>query len=403
MENDVAFITKPKGFKAAGVHAGLKANGNLDLGLVVSDCPCVASGVYTSNLVKGHSLVRTIEKINSDVKPRAVIVNTRIANSGVGKAGLDDAELMAKAVADNLGITSDEVLTGSTGTIGVRLPIEKIVNAVPGLVAELSTSEQSAHNAALAIMTTDTKPKEASATITLMDGKEVTISAIAKGSGMIHPNLATMISIFTTDAVIEKTLLDKLLKKAVSHTFNRVSVDGDTSVCDMVVVLANGMSEAKITEGSEDEALFLEALTSISNDIAKMIAADGEGATKLVEIEVFGARNEDDAKLIVTSVARSPLVKTAFFGEDANIGRVLTAVGYSGAKFDPDRIDISINGMLFFHDGVCVDFDEEEAAKLLAEHDINVVIKLSEGDAYDRMFTCDFSYDYVKINGSYRT
>ncbi|MCQ2515713.1 MAG: bifunctional glutamate N-acetyltransferase/amino-acid acetyltransferase ArgJ [Saccharofermentans sp.] len=403
MENEVAYITKPKGFKAAGIHAGLKANGNRDLGLVVSDCPCVVSGVYTSNLVKGHSLVRTIDRINSGVKPRAVIVNTRIANSGVGKPGLEDAEVMAKAVAESLGITSDEVLTGSTGTIGVRLPIEKIVNAVPSLVSELSDSEESAHNAALAIMTTDTKPKEATATITLKDGKEVTISAIAKGSGMIHPNLATMISIFTTDASIDKALLDKLLKKAVSHTFNRVSVDGDTSVCDMVVIMANGMAEATIKEGSEDENLFGEALTSISNDIARMIAADGEGATKFVEIEVFGARNNDDAKLIVTSVARSPLVKTAIFGEDANIGRVLTAVGYSGAKFNPDKIDILINDMLFFHDGICVDFDEDEAGKLLAEHDIHVVIKLCEGEAYDRMYTCDFSYDYVKINGSYRT
>ena len=221
---------------------------------------------------------------------------------------------------------------------------------------------------------------------------------------MIHPNLATMISVFTTDANISSELIGKALKNAVKHTFNRVSVDGDTSVCDSVIVIANGEAGGdEITDGSEDYMLFEEALTELSEDIARKIASDGEGATKFIEIEVFGAKDEYDAKLIVTSVARSPLCKTAFFGEDANIGRVLTAVGYSGASFDPEKIDILVGGILFFHDGVCVDFDEDEASRMLSNHDIHVEIKLSEGDAYDRMFTCDFSYDYVKINGSYRT
>ena len=295
-------------------------------------------------------------------------------------------------------------MTASTGVIGSRLPVDKITKIIPELVDSLSADEESAHNSEFAMMTTDTVPKEVAATITMGDGKEVTIAAQAKGSGMIHPNLATMISVFTTDANISSALIEKALRKAVKYTFNRVSVDGDTSVCDSVIVMANGASGAsEITEGSEDYELFEQALTKLADDISRMLAADGEGASKFIEIEVTGAKDEYDAKLIVTSVARSPLVKTAMFGEDANIGRVLTAVGYSGAKFDPNKIDILVGGMLFFHDGICVDFDEDEAAKILAQHDIFIQIKLSEGDAYDRMFTCDFTYDYVKINGSYRT
>ena len=395
-----AYITLPKGFKANGVAAGLKsdaANVNpdvdkslvLDVALVESDVPAVVAGVYTSNLVKGHSLVRSIRKIGQGGKMRGMIVNSKNANAGVGKEGEEDADKVAKAVADELGCTSDEILTASTGVIGTRLPYEKIINKVPELVSGLSADAKNAHYAEYGMMTTDTLPKEVAASITLKDGKEVTI--------------ATMIGIFTTDADIDKDLLQDALKKAVAHTFNRVTVDGDTSVCDMVVVMANGMSGAVIEKDTEDLKLFEEALEELSYDIARMLASDGEGATKFIEIEVTGAADEYDAKLIVTAVARSPLCKTAFFGEDANIGRVLTAVGYSGAKFDPEKIDILVGGMLFFHDGVCVPFDEDEAAKILAEHDIHVEIRLQEGDAYDRMFTCDFSYDYVKINGSYRT
>ena len=252
-------------------------------------------------------------------------------------------------------------------------------------------------------MTTDTVPKEVSATLSLKDNKTITIAAMAKGSGMIHPNLATMISVFTTDANIDSKLLDTLLHNAVAHTFNRVSVDGDTSVCDMVTIFSNGASGVTIEEGSEDAKVVSQALEALSFDLSKMIASDGEGATKLVEIEVFGAKNPNDAKLIVSSVAKSPLCKTAFFGEDANLGRVITACGYSGATFDPEKIDISLSGLETYKNGCAVDFDEEEASRLLAMHEINITITLHEGDSYDRMFTCDFSYDYVKINGSYRT
>ena len=414
-ELSVSYITMPKGFKANGVSAGMKcadpANINendpkssyLDVGMVYSDTLCNVAGVYTSNLVKGHSLVRSIDIIENKGKARGIIVNSKVANAGVGSVGVEDACKVAECASSLLGCDASEILTASTGVIGTRLPLDKITGVIPSLVEGLSSSEEAAHNAEYAMMTTDTVPKEVSAQIELTDGKTVTISGMAKGSGMIHPNLATMICVFTTDCGIASASLKKMLQKAVKYTFNRVSVDGDTSVCDMVIVLANSASGVEITEGTEDYTIVEEALCGLSEDIAKMLASDGEGATKFVEIEVHGAANEKDAKLIVTSVARSPLCKTAFFGEDANIGRILTAVGYSGASFDPEKVDIRLSGLLMYKDGAAVAFDEEEASRLLAEHDIKVDITLYEGDAYDRMFTCDFSYDYVKINGSYRT
>ncbi len=414
-ELSVSYITMPQGFKANGVSAGMKcpdpANINnddpkssyLDVGMVYSDKLCNVAGVYTSNLVKGHSLVRSMGIIEGTGKAKGIIVNSKVANAGVGAVGIEDADRVAECASSLLGCDKSEILTASTGVIGTRLPLDKITSAIPSLVHGLSVAEECAHNAEYAMMTTDTVPKEVSAQIELTDGKTVTISGMAKGSGMIHPNLATMICIFTTDCGIESASLKKMLQKAVKYTFNRVSVDGDTSVCDMVVVMANGASGVSVAEGTEDYQIVEDALCKLSEDIARMLAADGEGATKFVEIEVHGAKDEKDAKLIVTSVARSPLCKTAFFGEDANIGRILTAVGYSGADFDPEKVDIRLSGLLMYKDGAAVAFDEDEASRLLAEHDIKVDVTLYEGDAYDRMFTCDFSYDYVKINGSYRT
>ena len=411
-----AYITLPKGYRANGVSAGMKcsdpANINndlprssyLDVALIVSDKPANVAGVYTSNLVKGHSLTRTIDIIRGGNQVRGIVINSKVANACVGKIGVEDAENIADKISKEIGCSSKEIMTASTGVIGTRLPLDKISNIVPDLVSGLSDNADSAHNAEFAMMTTDTVPKEVAATITLGDGKEVTIAGMAKGSGMIHPNLATMICVFTTDANISSDVLDKALRSAVAHTFNRVSVDGDTSVCDSVIIMANGMSDSSlITENTEDYELFSNALTSLSEDLARMIASDGEGATKFVEITVNGAKDKDDAKLIVTSVARSPLVKTMIFGEDANCGRVITAVGYSGADFDPDKVDIRLNGLLTYENGVAVDFDEDLAKELLAQHDIKIDITLYEGDAFDRMYTCDFSYDYVKINGSYRS
>ena len=405
-----AYINKPQGFKACGVYAGLKTDpgnsGNSDIydvALLYSEVPARVAGVYTSNLVKGHSLVRSIDIIKTNKPCRAFVINSKVANSCVGKAGYEDAARIAECAAEKLGVKADEVLTASTGTIGVRLPVDKICNAMPGLVASLSDDPEAGHKAERAIMTTDTVPKEVMATVSLSSGKEVTISGMAKGSGMISPNLATMIGVFTTDADIDYPVLDKLLRQAVSHSFNRVCVDGDTSVCDMVTIWANGASGVAISEGTEDYDLFAKALTDLATDISRMIAKDGEGATKLLEITVDGAASDKDALLIVSAVAKSPLVKTGFFGEDANFGRIITAAGYSGAMFDPDKIDIDVSGLPVCRDGIMLEFDEDEAAKLLHEEEIKIEITLHEGNSFDRMFTCDFSYEYVKINGSYRT
>ncbi|MBO7450834.1 MAG: bifunctional glutamate N-acetyltransferase/amino-acid acetyltransferase ArgJ [Clostridiales bacterium] len=400
---DNSYITMPKGYKATGVCADLKGEGKLDFALVYSESPATVSGVYTSNLVKGHSLQRSIKLIANGKAKRAIAINAKNANACVGPVGETDADEIAKAIAEKLGVDSDEVLTASTGVIGIRLPVEKMISHVPALVSSLGSDEQSAHNAELAMMTTDTVPKEVSAKIALQDEKEVTVAAMAKGSGMIHPNLATMICVFTTDAKIEKDLLDKMLKNAVSHTFNRVSVDGDTSVCDSVMVFANGESGVEIKDGTEDAEIFQDTLISLSTDLARMIACDGEGATKLLEVIVKNAATEEDAKLVVTAIARSPLCKTAIFGEDANFGRFITAAGYSGASFDPNKLDMYVGDLLVCKDGDATITDEEAAAKLLAEHDITVTVDLNAGSFEDRMFTCDFSYDYVKINGSYRS
>lgn len=402
-DSTTSYITMPKGYKASGICANLKGEGKLDFALIYSDVPATVSGVYTSNLVKGHSLQRSIKLIDNNQPKRAIAINAKNANACVGAVGEEDANEIAKAIAKELNISSDEVLTASTGVIGIRLPVEKMVKYVPELTSSLGSDEQSAHNSELAMMTTDTVPKEVSATITLNNGEIVTIAAQAKGSGMIHPNLATMICVFTTDAKIEKSLLDSMLKKAVAHTFNRVSVDGDTSVCDSVMVFANGASGVSIEADTDNAELFSNTLEQLATDLARMIACDGEGATKLLEVEVFGAKDEYDAKLVVTAIARSPLCKTAIFGEDANFGRFITAAGYSGATFDPNKLDMYIGDLQVCKDGDATITDEEAAAKLLAEHDITIKIDLKAGDCYDRMYTCDFSYDYVKINGSYRS
>lgn len=416
MENTIneAYITMPKGFKANGVNCGMKtnpANFNpdlpknkyLDMGLILSDVPANVAGAYTSNLVKGHSLVRSIKLINTGNKVRGIVINSKNANAAVGPIGIEDAEEVAASIASLVGCSSSEILTASTGVIGSRLPKDKLIAKVPELVSGLASDAESAHKAEFAMMTTDTVPKEVSASITLKNGKEVTLSGMAKGSGMIHPNLATMISVFTTDADISADLLDKMVKKAVKHTFNRVSVDGDTSVCDMIVIFSNGVSGETIEESTEDAEIFQEAFTKLAEDISRMLAADGEGATKFVEIECFNAKTEYDAYLVVSAIAKSPLVKTAIFGMDANCGRIVTAAGYSGAKFNPDKLDVKVNGYLFYKDGCALPFDEDEAKKLLEAHDINIQVFLNDGEFYDRMFTCDFSYDYVKINGDYRT
>ena len=396
-------VTSPKGFKAAGVSAGLKANGKKDLALVVSDNVANAAGVYTRNLVKGHSLQLTIKNM-AGRELKAVAVNSGCANACAGRAGEEAAEIVCKKVADLLETEKEKIAVGSTGVIGYVLPHEKITAGIDRAFAELSYDEDGGHNAEMAIMTTDTVPKEFAVSVNI-GGKEVIIGGMAKGSGMIHPNMGTMISIVTTDAKVSKEVLDYALKKVTEVTFNRVSVDGDTSVCDMCLVMANGQAgnEEIFSVDSEDAKLFTEALHKVCDSLARGLAKDGEGATKLLEVCVENATSAEDAYKIALAVAKSPLCKTAFFGEDANWGRILTAAGYSGAQFDPLRVDIYIGDVKVCENGEALPFDEEAALAILKKNEIKVLIDMLDGTFNDKMWTCDFSYDYVKINGSYRT
>lgn len=395
-------ITSAQGFRAAGVACGLKKNGLPDLALIVSDRPAVAAGVFTTNRVKGHSLVRTMACLASGTV-RGAIINSGCANACVGEPGLADADAMAEAVAQAIGCKADEILTGSTGVIGKRLDMAAVSHGVELATAALASDESAGHQAERAIMTTDLVPKEGVVRFQI-GGRIVTVAGMAKGSGMIHPNMATMISIIATDARIGQRLLHELLISAVNGTFNRVSVDGDTSVCDMVVALANGCSETpEILPGSPEAEQFRAALVAVGTHLSRLIARDGEGATKLVEITVNGARSADDAYKMIQAVGKSPLVKTAIFGEDANWGRILTAVGYSGADFNPAGCDIYLGALKVCASGTALPFDEAKAKEILQKDEVAIRIELSDGSASDHIWTCDFSYDYVRINGSYRT
>ena len=395
-------ITVPQGFSASGVACGLKKNGQPDLALVVSDRPAVAAGVFTANKVKGHSLQLTQKNITGGLA-RAVVINSGNANACVGEPGLADALQMANAVAGHLACPPEQVMTGSTGVIGKRLDMAAVQTGIDLAITALSSDPEGGHLAEAAIMTTDTIPKEAMVRLSV-GGKDVVVAGMAKGSGMIHPNMATMIGLLTTDCAIGAEHLYRLLRHAVDRSFNRVSVDGDTSVCDMVLVLANGAAgNDPVQPDSADDAKLQQAFDLVCEHLAKKVASDGEGATKLIEIRVDGALSSDDAYKMVQAVARSPLVKTAIFGEDANWGRILTAVGYSGAEFDPAHCDIYLGDLKVCQAGTALLFDEDIAKQILQKSDILIRIVLDEGDAADRIWTCDLTYDYVKINGSYRT
>ncbi|MBN1776133.1 MAG: bifunctional glutamate N-acetyltransferase/amino-acid acetyltransferase ArgJ [Clostridiales bacterium] len=402
MSEKSSYITKPKGYLATGIRCGMKKDGKPDLAFVVSERNASAAGMYTKNAVQGHSLRRTRRIIDQYGHCRGIMINTVSANACIGIQGDTDAERIAEEAAAAIHVRPEEILTCSTGVIGQRLDVEKIIHGIANFETTLSRSEESAHQAMHAMMTTDTVPKESSETIDL-NGTPVTISGMAKGSGMIHPDLATMIAVFTTDADIEPGFLDALLHGAVERTFNRVSVDGDTSVCDTVVIMANGMSGQKIVAGTDSQRLFEKAFRKIAEDLARMIAADGEGATKLIEVIVEGAPTDQDALLIVQSICRSPLCKTAMFGQDANWGRIITAAGYSGANFDPNKTDIFFGPLQVCKNGCAMIFDESEAKGILSRDQILIKLELHSGNSSDRMWTCDFSYDYVKINGSYRS
>lgn len=393
-------VTAPKGFKASGVTCGLKDGQKKDLAVICSDDIAVAAGVFTKNVVKGHSLQLTMNHIKSGYA-QALVINSGNANACLGEQGFNDAKEIASLTAQLLNCDTENVLVGSTGVIGIPLNLPKIRSGVRTGVSSLS--EEGGHDAAEAIMTTDLALKEIAVEFEIQ-GEKVRIGAMAKGSGMIHPNMATMIGVITTDVNIPKGLLDRALKDVIAHTFNRVSVDGDTSVCDMVVILANGEADNEgIVREDIEYSTFKSALEYVCTYLSKMIAKDGEGATKLIEVVVEDAMHDEDAYKVVSAIAKSPLVKTAIFGEDANWGRIITAAGYSGADFDPNLVDIHIGDLMVCRNGIGLKFDEEKAKEILKQDEIKIKINLKKGTASDRIWTCDFSYDYVKINGSYRS
>ncbi len=397
-------ICAAKGFSAAGIHAGIRKNkSKLDLALITSDTPCVAAGCYTQNLVKGAPIWVTKKNIENGVA-RAIVCNSGNANT-CNSDGIEVAERMCEIVAQNTDIKAEDVVVASTGVIGQPLDTEPIKNAMPELVTLLNTD--GSKQAASAIMTTDTVCKEVSFEFTA-GGKTCAIGGIAKGSGMIHPNMATMLVFITTDVNISHEMLKKALSADIKDTFNMISVDGDTSTNDMVIVLANGNAQNTVIDSeNEDFEAFSEALNAVTTKLCRKIAKDGEGATKLLEAHVTGGRTDADAKMIAKSVITSSLFKAAMFGADANWGRVLCAIGYSGANVDISKIDVAFvskaGSIEVCKNGSGIDFSEELAKTILLEDEITIEIALGDGEAEATAWGCDLTYDYVKINGDYRT
>lgn len=400
-------VTAAKGFKAAGMHAGIKKGTKKDMAMIVSSAPCMAAGTFTTNLVKAAPVKWDQYVVYEHGEARAVVVNSGIANACTGAEGYGYCEETAKAAAEALGIDKDEVLVASTGVIGKQLPIDTIKKGVKDLSGLLLDTREAATLAAESIMTTDTVKKEVAVEVEI-GGKTVTIGGMCKGSGMIHPNMCTMLSFLMTDAAISKEMLQKALSADVDDTYNMISVDGDTSTNDTVLLLANGLAEnPEITEEGEDYQTFARALHYINETLAKKMAGDGEGATALFETKVIGAQSKEQAKILAKSVICSNLTKAAIFGHDANWGRILCAMGYSGAKFDPEKVDLyfeSAAGKLkIIENGVALDYSEEEATKVLSEKAVTAVADIKMGEASASAWGCDLTYDYVKINADYRS
>ena len=393
-------VTFPKGFSAAGVKAGIKKSGNPDLAVIYTKTEAVVAGTFTQNQVAAAPVFAS-KKVVATGTAHAVVSNSGCANACTGAVGDADAKKTQEVAAAALGCNPLDVIVGSTGVIGVPLPMDKVEAGVKQAISELDPD--GSEKAANAIITTDTHTKSCSTTITV-GGKEVRFGAIAKGSGMIRPNMATMLCYITTDLAIDQKLLQEALSTVVETTFNMISIDGDMSTNDMVIVLANGEAgNAKITEKGADYDKVVEVLHAISEGMAERIASDGEGATKFLKIHVHGTKNFADAKTVGMAVANSPLVKTAFFGEDPNWGRVICAVGYAGVPMDPEKTVVSFGGIPVYAHGVGANADKDALAKAMAEHDIVIDIDLADGPEEATVFSCDFSYEYVKINGEYHT
>ena len=394
-------IAAVSGIRAAGVHAGIKASDVKDVALIVTDVPATAAGVFTKNSVTAAPVLVCREHLNEG-RAQAVIVNSGNANACTGEVGMANAQRMAAATAEQLGIDANLVLVSSTGVIGQQLPMDKIESGIQ--IAANALSSEGGADAAEAIMTTDTHPKSVAVEIEV-SGVPVRIGGIAKGSGMIAPNMATMLSYLTTDARINAETLQTALNGVVGDTYNLLTVDTDRSTNDTVLILATGHAGNTdiVTAGGEDYEAFCEGLLFVCTELVKMLARDGEGATKLVEVVVKHAKNRDDAESAARAVAESPLVKTAVFANDANWGRIMMAIGKSGAEFDPYQVDVWLADYRLVKGGMDAGYDEDKATTLFGQDPVRITIDLAAGDAEITMWTCDYSYDYIRINADYRT
>ncbi|MDF2510901.1 MAG: arginine biosynthesis bifunctional protein ArgJ [Herbinix sp.] len=400
-------VTAAQGFQAAGVYAGIKNKIKKDMALVYSSVPAAHAGTYTTNMVKAAPVKWDMKLTKESPLVQAVVLNSGVANACTGAEGDINNELMAKAVSEAMNIPLNFVYTASTGVIGKQMPIAVIQEGAKLLASELTQGREAAAKAAEAIMTTDTYSKECAVTLTV-DGKEITVGGMAKGSGMIHPNMATMLGVVTTDLAISKDLLQEALSADVKKSFNMISVDRDTSTNDSLFILANGLAgNTPITEKNEDYEKFCAALNYVTTSLAKKMAADGEGATKLFEVQVINAPSEEEAVILSKSVITSNLVKSAVFGNDANWGRIICALGYSGVSFDPEKVDLfveSADGKLqLVENGMATDYSEELATKILAGKEVKATADLKSGTATATAWGCDLTYDYVKINADYRS
>ncbi|SFJ14043.1 bifunctional glutamate N-acetyltransferase/amino-acid acetyltransferase ArgJ [Thermoflavimicrobium dichotomicum] len=393
-------ITSPQGFRSIGIHAGLKRR-KLDLGAIICDVPANAAAVYTKNAFQAAPVKVTKESIQTDRKLQAVVVNSGQANAGTGKRGYQDALATRQRMAELLGIPDHFVAVASTGVIGEYLQMDKLLAGLEQIVEKASHDPEDTF--AEAILTTDTFPKKVEVHVQV-NGQTVKIAGVAKGSGMIHPNMATMLGFITTDAVIDSKELESLLKTTVNETFNMISVDGDCSTNDMVIVMASGLAgNQALTPIHPDWSHFQAAFHYVCQELAKQIAKDGEGATRLIEVQVEGAPRKELAQQIARAIVSSNLVKAAIFGADPNWGRILCAAGYSAPELDPEHTDISISSVLVAKQGMPVPFDEEKVTELLRNETVVIQVNFHQGDCRATAWGCDLTYDYVKINGSYRS
>ncbi len=408
MERIEGGVTAAMGFSAAGGAAGIKKNGHADMALLLSRVPCQVAGTFTSNRVKAAPVVWDRAFVEEKRTARAVVVNSGVANACTGKQGMALCRRTADAAAETLAVKPDEVLLASTGVIGQQLPIDRITAALPVLADQLSDDLGAGSKAAAAIMTTDTVAKEAAVSLTFSDGSSATLGGMSKGSGMIHPNMCTMLAFLTTDARISRDMLQKALSSVVPDTFNMISVDGDTSTNDTCLLLSSGLAgNPEITEEGPDYEIFRAGLLEICTALAKKMAADGEGATCLFECDIVHAATKEDAKKMARSVVSSTLTKAAIAGHDANWGRILCAMGYSGAVFDPERVDLFLESragrIQILENGVAAPYSEEKATEILSQPEIRAIADVKMGEADASAWGCDLTHEYVNINADYRS